>query len=91
MDKEWMPKVDLEKDSFKLKDVNIALMREIEKQNLERVQRLKKLRKSNKILGLTLGATVLSVYFYTMYTVRQERFLDDFNEPDAIADSQAYK
>nr|XP_050852267.1 cytochrome c oxidase assembly factor 3, mitochondrial [Vespula vulgaris]XP_050852268.1 cytochrome c oxidase assembly factor 3, mitochondrial [Vespula vulgaris] len=84
MDKEWMPKVDLKKDRAKIKNIHISLMNEIEKQNSERVKQLMKLRRSNRILGSILGVTVLSIYFYTIYTVKQEKFLDDFNEPEKI-------
>ncbi|KAL2730238.1 hypothetical protein V1477_016049 [Vespula maculifrons] len=84
MDKEWMPKVDLKKDRAKIKNIHISLMNEVEKQNSERVKQLMKLRRSNRILGSILGVTVLSIYFYTIYTVKQEKFLDDFNEPEKI-------
>lgn len=82
MDKEWMPKVDLKKDSAKIKNIHFSLMNEIEKQNSERVKRLVKLRRSNRILGCLLGGTVFSIYFYTIYSIKQEKFLDDFNEPE---------
>lgn len=32
-------------------------------------------------LGLALGFSVLSIYGYSMYAVKQEKFLDDFEEP----------
>ena len=32
--------------------------------------------KRNRIVGLTLGLTVLGMYLYTMYAVKQEDFLD---------------
>lgn len=84
MDKEWMPKVDLKKDSAKIKNIHFSLMNEIEKQNSERVKRLVKLRRSNRILGCLLGGVVFSIYFYTIYSVKQERFLDDFDEPEKV-------
>lgn len=31
--------------------------------------------------GLALGFSVLSIYGYSMYAVKQEKFLDDFEEP----------
>lgn len=79
-----MPKVDLKKDRAKIKNIHISLMNEVEKQNSERVKQLMKLRRSNRILGSILGVTVLSIYLYTIYTVKQEKFLDDFNEPEKI-------
>lgn len=79
-----MPKVDLKKDSAKIKNIHFSLMNEIEKQNSERVKRLVKLRRSNRILGCLLGGAVFSIYFYTIYSVKQERFLDDFDEPEKV-------
>lgn len=72
-----MPKID----TSKLKQVELDFMKHIEQQNLERVQKLKKLRRNNIITGCLLGVGVLSIYGYTMYAVRQESFLDDFDEP----------
>lgn len=82
MDKEVMPKVDVKKDN--LREIDIALMNQVERANKERVKHLKQLRRNNRILGLTLGFTTLSIYFYTIYTVKQERFLDDFEAPDPL-------
>ncbi|XP_015175866.1 PREDICTED: cytochrome c oxidase assembly factor 3, mitochondrial [Polistes dominula] len=84
MDKDQMPKVNWETDIDKINSNNILLMKEIEKKNSERVQQLLKLKRSNKILGSILGVTVLSIYCYTIYTVKQEKFLDDFNEPEKV-------
>lgn len=77
-----MPKVNWTTDSNKINVSNILLMQEIEKKNSERVKQLIKLRRSNKILGSLLGVAVFSIYLYTIYTVKQEKFLDDFKEPE---------
>ncbi|XP_043500511.1 cytochrome c oxidase assembly factor 3, mitochondrial [Polistes fuscatus] len=82
MDKDQMPKVNWTTDSNKINASNILLMQEIEKKNSERVKQLIKLRRSNRILGSLLGIAVFSIYFYTIYTVKQEKFLDDFKEPE---------
>lgn len=34
--------------------------------------------------GCILGGTVLSIYLYSMFSVKQEKFLDDFEEPKKI-------
>ncbi|XP_062555443.1 cytochrome c oxidase assembly factor 3, mitochondrial [Armigeres subalbatus] len=65
----------------KLKKTEIDFMRLIEKQNLQRVQKLQRQKRNNKITALTIGGTVLGIYLYSMYSVKQERFLDDFEEP----------
>lgn len=75
-----MPKIDLSK----LKQTELDFIKQIEKQNFERVQKLKKLRRTNVITGSLIGAGVLSIYFYSMWAVKQESFLDDFDEPAKI-------
>lgn len=88
-----MPGTDTTKDTFKISNpsdgpkltaAQIAFMKLTEKENLKRVQKLELIRKRNWITGWTLGACVLSIYGYTILTVKQERFLDDFNEPEKI-------
>lgn len=64
-------------------------MRLIEKRNLERVTKLRLQRKRNIWTGLTIGATVISIYLYSMLAVKQERFLDDFNEPQKVSAEDA--
>lgn len=72
-----MPKVD----NQNISKTQLEFMKLIEKQNLERVLKLQKLRRKNIITGCFVGVGVFSIYFYSMYAVQQERFLDDFNEP----------
>jgi len=79
-DKDRAPTVDFSK----LNPAELEFIKLIEKQNRERVERLKRIRKNNLITGWLLGAGVLSIYFYSMWAVRQERFLDDFDEPPKI-------
>lgn len=72
-----MPRIDLSK----LKQSDLTFIKEVEKKNFERVQKLKRIRKNNLITAALLGVGVLGIYGYTMYAVRQESFLDDFVEP----------
>jgi len=65
----------------KLKQSEIDFMKLIEQQNLQRVLKLKKTRKSNIITAAIIGFSVFSIYGYSMYAVQQEKFLDDFDEP----------
>jgi hypothetical protein len=78
---EQMPKVDLVKDKANISRTTIDYMKIIEADNLRRVQALQKLRQRNVRTGLMLGGGVLGIYLYTIFTVRQEKFLDDFDEP----------
>lgn len=61
-----------------------AFMKLIEQENLKRVKKLELIRKRNWVTGWTLGVCVLGIYGYTILTIKQERFLDDFNEPEKI-------
>ncbi|XP_055311256.1 cytochrome c oxidase assembly factor 3, mitochondrial [Sitodiplosis mosellana] len=88
-----MPGTDSAKPTFKITNpsdgpkltaAQIAFMKLTEKENLKRLQKLELIRKRNWITGWTLGACVLSIYGYTILTVKQERFLDDFNEPEKV-------
>jgi hypothetical protein len=78
---ERMPKVDLVKDKANISRTTVDYMKIVEKENLRRVQELQKLRQRNVRTGLMLGAGVLGIYLYTIFAVRQEKFLDDFDEP----------
>lgn len=80
-DNEQMPKVDLVKDKANISRTTVDYMKIVEKENLRRVQELQKLRQRNVRTGLMLGAGVLGIYLYTIFAVRQEKFLDDFDEP----------
>lgn len=71
----------IEDTSRKLKKSEIDFMRLIEQQNLQRVQKLQRQRRNNKITGFVLGGAVFGIYLYSMLSVKQERFLDDFEEP----------
>jgi len=79
-----MRKVDLVKDKKLLNATTLNWMKFIEKQNLERVDKLKRIRKKNLLTSFLLGAGVLSIYAYTILSVKQETFLDDFEVPKLI-------
>lgn len=88
-----MPGADKTKHTFRVANANegpkltaaqLAFMKLTEQENLKRVQKLELIRKRNWITGWTLGACVLSIYGYTILTVKQERFLDDFKEPEKV-------
>lgn len=79
-----MPKIDLSK----LKQSDLDFMKLVEKQNKERVEKLKRLRKTNLITAGILGCGVLSIYLYSMFAVKQETFLDDFEVPATTVEKQ---
>lgn len=69
----------------KLKPSEVDFMKLIEKENLIRVQKLQSLRRRNNLTGIVLGGTALSIYLYSMYAIKQEKFLDDFSEPIKVS------
>lgn len=80
-DSDFKPKITGEKQDPVLKGAEIAYMRLIEEKNRQRVKRLQQIAKKNRITGLSIGLGVLGVYAYSIFAVKQETFLDDFNEP----------
>ncbi|XP_066992257.1 cytochrome c oxidase assembly factor 3, mitochondrial [Anabrus simplex] len=77
-----MHKIDLVKDKANIPPSMLEYMKMVEKQNLERVEKLQRMRRNNISVGCLLGFGVLGIYFYSMYAVKQEKFLDDFDEPE---------
>lgn len=61
-------------------------MRLVEQQNRERVEALRIYKKRCNIAGLALAGIVGGIYAYTLFAVRQEKFLDDFVEPAKVID-----
>ena len=67
-----------------LKKAELEFMKIIEQKNRERVDKLQAIAKKNRILGATIGAGVVGIYLYSIFAVKQETFLDDFNEPAKV-------
>lgn len=80
-DGSFKPKINSTGQDPVLKQAEIAYMKLIEQKNRERVHKLQQIAKKNRITGLAIGSGVLSVYLYSIFAVKQETFLDDFEEP----------
>jgi hypothetical protein len=78
---EVMKKIDMN-DLSKLSPIQQMYIRKLSEINSERYARERKLKKHKRIIGVILCAFVLSVYFYTMLAIKQEKFLDDFDVPE---------
>jgi len=74
-----MPKLNLEQDGQKLSQSQLYYMRLVEQQNMERVMKLAKQRKSNVMTASLLGIGVMAIYTYSIYSVKQEKFLDELD------------
>ncbi|XP_018335991.1 cytochrome c oxidase assembly factor 3, mitochondrial [Agrilus planipennis] len=71
-------------DFSKLGKANLDLIKLIEEKNRARVEKLRKVRKNNLITAGIIGCCVLSIYTYSIFAIKQEKFLDDFEEPQKI-------
>lgn len=69
-----------------LNKTQIHFMRLIEQQNRDRVEKLQIYKKRCNISGLSLIGIVGCIYAYTLYAVRQEKSLEDFDEPAKVID-----
>lgn len=65
-----------------LSQIEQMYMNKIKERNDERYLKEKKVKIHYRVTGSLLVLFVLSVYFYTMFAIRQEKFLDDFDVPE---------
>ncbi|CAG0881824.1 unnamed protein product [Cyprideis torosa] len=68
----------------KIDETTLEHMRKIALKNAERARKITKLRSSNVLTAGTLLGGVLSIFVYSMVSVRQETFLDDIGAPAAV-------
>ena len=79
------PKIKYGESAPKLDKAQLQFMKLIEEQNLDRVQKLKRIRRNNLLTAGALGVSVLAIYGYSIFSVQQEKFLDDFEEPKKVS------
>lgn len=80
-DKDVMPKVDLNILKQNTGRSATDYMKVLEAKNAARVAKLLNIKKKNNLLGSVLALTCVSIYAYSIFKVKQETFLDDFDEP----------
>ncbi|KAL6267469.1 hypothetical protein P5V15_000545 [Pogonomyrmex californicus] len=86
---ETMPKVDILKDVGRLKSTDVVYMKRLEEQNLQRAKKVQVYRKANNRTAFALTLGVIGIYAYTIYSVKQEKFLDDFDVPEKTIEKAA--
>jgi len=69
-------------DTSQLSEVEQIYIKRFEERHMRNVERRQRERRRARIIGLSFGALVLSIYIFTIVRVRQETFLDDFNVPE---------
>ena len=83
--------VDEAKVQQNLGKINMAMIKKAEQINKERAERHIKNRKKDFVIGGTCAAIALSIYFYTMFAIKQETFLDDFEVPNPLPEEDTKK
>ncbi|XP_051172924.1 cytochrome c oxidase assembly factor 3, mitochondrial [Leptopilina boulardi] len=78
-----LQKVNIKTDR-KLTPTDLINIKRIEEINRKRVARVKIVQKKNIFTALSLAALAGGIYIYTIKSMKQEEFLDDFNEPEKI-------
>ena len=85
-------RANAEKDDNLMKKVDVNKLSEVQQMYIKKINQkadqsaflAKKKKKKGRIIGLSLGAVVICIYAYTMYALKQEKFLDDFELPDPV-------
>lgn len=83
--------VDEAKVQQNLGKINMAIIKKAEQINKERADRHIKNRRKDFRIGGVCFAIVISIYFYTIFAIKQETFLDDFEVPNPIPEEEESK
>ena len=72
----------------KLGDIQMAFVKKAESRNKERASRHVFYRRKDWMIGTTCIAIAISIYAYTIFAMKQETFLDDFEMPDPLGEAE---
>ena len=75
----------------KLGAVQMNFVKKAERINLERATKHRAYRNKDWIIAGFCFSLALSIYGYTIYAIKQERFLDDFEMPDPMEQKDTSK
>lgn len=78
-----MTQVDVDEPAVQkqLGQIQMDFVRRAERLNADRAVRHKKTRRGDWTVAITCVAIAVSIYVYTIYAIKQESFLDDFEMP----------
>ncbi len=68
--------------------IQMDFVKKAERSNAERAVRHRFFRRSDWVIAGTCLAMVVGIYSYTIYAIKQEKFLDDFEMPDPLPESE---
>ena len=74
-----------------LGDIQMAFVKKAEIRNKERATRHRFYRKKDWVIGATCITIAISIYAYTIFAMKQETFLDDFEMPDPVLEFEEEK
>ncbi len=69
--------------------IQMDMIRKAEDANKSRAARHVKYRKKDWYIGGICFAIAITIYSYTIYAIKQEKFLDDFEVPIPLPEQQA--
>jgi hypothetical protein len=64
--------------------IQMDLVKRAERLNADRANKHRHYRKKDWVIGLLCATVACSIYGYTIYAIKQEKFLDDFEMPDPL-------
>ena len=76
--------VDDSKIQATLGKIQMGIIRKAEKEKAERAKSFILLRKKHIKTGIFCASIAIGIYAYTIFAIKQETFLDDFDMPDPI-------
>jgi len=85
-----MEQVEVDEQHVKdqLGQQSMAFVKKAEKMNRQRASKHVVFRRKDWIIGGSCFGLAIAIYAYTIYAMKQERFLDDFEMPDPLDDSE---
>ena len=72
----------------KLGDIQMAFVKKAETRNKDRASKHVFYRRKDWMVGMTCLGIAISIYAYTIFAMKQETFLDDFEMPDPLLEEE---
>jgi len=85
-----MQQVEVDEAAVKqeLGQIQMAFVKKAEMRNKERAEHHVFYRKKDWMIGMTCITIAISIYAYTIFAMKQETFLDDFEMPDPLLEEE---
>lgn len=85
-----MEQVEVDEDKVRkeLGQIQMDFVKKAERRNKDRATRHVFYRRKDWMIAGTCLCIAISIYAYTIYAMKQETFLDDFEMPDPLAEEE---